>query len=228
MTVHVAGIDGCKGGWLVACATPDLSVLMVQKYNTFAEILSEPFGAIAIDIPIGLPDSGARTCDVQARKLIGPRRSSVFPCPIRPLFTARDYEEACRIGIAKEGRKLSQQAWAIAPKISEVDLALTPAVQSRVIEVHPELCFYGLNRERALDHPKKEREGLALRRRLLTDAGLEPGGFYDQLPPGAALDDLHDALAALWTALRYHRGEARRVPDTPATDARGLRMEMWY
>ena len=38
------------------------------------------------------------------------------------------------------------------------------------------------------------------------------------------VDDLHDALAALWTARRIRAGTARTFPDEPALDARGLRM----
>lgn len=42
----------------------------------------------------------------------------------------------------------------------------------------------------------------------------------------AADDDLLDAFAALWTAERILRGEARTVPRIPPEDRFGLRMEM--
>jgi len=42
-----------------------------------------PWALAAIDIPVGLPDTGSREADSVARKFIGPRASSVFPCPIR-------------------------------------------------------------------------------------------------------------------------------------------------
>ena len=40
-------------------------------------------GALAIDIPIGIPEAGARPADREARALLGPRRNSVFPAPVR-------------------------------------------------------------------------------------------------------------------------------------------------
>ncbi len=44
----------------------------------------------------------------------------------------------------------------------------------------------------------------------------------------AAPDDLLDACAAAWTAGRVAKGAAERLPETPPTDARGLRMEIVF
>lgn len=41
-------------------------------------------------------------------------------------------------------------------------------------------------------------------------------------------DDVIDAYAALWTALRIFDDQAKRIPKNPSTDSKGLRMEMWY
>jgi predicted RNase H-like nuclease len=49
----------------------------------------------AIDIPIGLPGGRPRTVDGEARRLLGPRASSVFPAPARGTLDASSYEEAC-------------------------------------------------------------------------------------------------------------------------------------
>jgi predicted RNase H-like nuclease len=222
-----AGVDGCQGGWLVASAASDSPSITLRTYRTFAEIASEPYDVIAVDIPIGLPDAGARACDKLARLAIGPRRNSVFPCPVRPVLTATSHAEASDIGFRTDERRLSAQAWAIVPKIAEVDQEMNPTKQNRIIEVHPEVCFVGLNPEQTLAHAKKSPEGLALRRQLLINAGLDSAVFSQRLPVGAAMDDLHDALAALWTAMRFHRGEARCMPEHPETDSKGLRMEMW-
>ena len=47
------------------------------------------------------------------------------------------------------------------------------------------------------------------------------------LPRGAfRSDDLHDALAALWTGFRIVRGVASVLPEGPEMDRRGLRMEI--
>ena len=50
---------------------------------------------IAVDIPIGLPDSAEpRAADIEARKLLGKRRSSVFPTPHRAVLEAPTYAKA--------------------------------------------------------------------------------------------------------------------------------------
>ena len=49
---------------------------------------------VVIDIPIGLPESGRRACDLEARAMLGPRRSSVFTGVRRPLLALDSYEAA--------------------------------------------------------------------------------------------------------------------------------------
>ena len=122
----------------------------------------------------------------------------------------------------------------IAPKIREVDecLRANPASAERVYEVHPELAFWRLNGERALDQPKKVKgvcyaPGLALRRRLLIAAGM-PGNVVNGVPPkGAGADDLLDALACAAIARRLHAGTARSFPESPSHDAFGLPIAIW-
>lgn len=41
-------------------------------------------------------------------------------------------------------------------------------------------------------------------------------------------DDFLDACAALWTAGRTYRGIAKRIPDFPECDSRGLDMAIWF
>jgi predicted RNase H-like nuclease len=226
--IRFAGVDGCRDGWLVASVTQDLTQVVLDVYEDFASIVASDFGVIAIDIPIGLPDSGARLCDQQARQVIGPRRSSVFPCPIRSTLEAPSYSEACSVGRRIDGRGLSQQAWAIAPKISEVDAHMSPELQDRIIEVHPEVCFWALNGEQPLQHHKKTADGIAMRRSLLAARGFDVTLLNARPPRGAAIDDVNDALAALLTAIEFQRGQAKRLPDSPTKDSRSLRMEMWY
>ena len=44
----------------------------------------------------------------------------------------------------------------------------------------------------------------------------------------AAADDFLDACATAWTANRLATGRAERLPADPATDPRGLRMEIVF
>jgi predicted RNase H-like nuclease len=66
---------------------------------------------VAVDVPIGLPERGSRDCDVEARRLLGVRSSSVFPAPIRAMLAAGSQAEASRIGHGAEGKRVSIQLW---------------------------------------------------------------------------------------------------------------------
>lgn len=229
--MDVAGVDGCKGGWLLvrADATGQLRIKDVSIISTFRELIAATaeYAVVAVDIPIGLPTNQPRAADVEARKAIGPRRSSVFPAPMRAVLAASTYEEACALSFAAYGKKLSKQAFAILPKIREADEAMTPAVQEHVREVHPEVSFWALNGCQPLEHAKLKPDGAAERLRLLTPAYQDDLASED-LPRGAKRDDLYDACVAAWTAGRIAYGTARRLPAEPPLDSRGLRMEIVY
>lgn len=226
---QIAGVDGCgKAGWLVASSDSNLSAVAFAVVPGLQQIIEAGYDVVAIDIPIGVPDRGTRSCDLLSRKLVGPRRSSVFPCPIRPSLGASNRLAADAAGRLADGRGMGPQAWAIVPKIREADRLMSPELQERVIEVHPELCFHALNGGQPLMHSKHQSIGLQYRRDLLLQAGFAPSVVDTPPPRGAAIDDLYDALAALWTAHRRVHGSAGRVPEVPELDPRGLRMEMWF
>ena len=237
----LAGIDGCPSGWIVALARADLSEVRVRLVPRFIDVPAAPEApaVITIDIPIGLPERagyGGRAAENAVRPLLGARQSSVFSVPSRAAIAAHDYREACRIALAtsEPPRKVSKQLFMLAPKIREVDAAVSAdvALARRVFEVHPELAFWRLNGEQALSEPKKVKSrpyepGLALRRQLLIKAGL-PAEIVESSPPkGAGLDDLIDALACATIAQRIYAGVARSFPDPPEQDVFGLTMAIW-
>lgn len=237
----LAGMDGCRSGWVVAFVRPAGGEARVRIVSHFTGVLAAPEApaVIAVDIPIGLPERtgpGGRAAESAVRALIGARQSSVFSVPSRAALAALDYGEACRIALStsQPPRKVSKQLFMLAPKIREVDACLRgdAAAAARVFEVHPELAFWRLNGERALAEPKKVKgrcyeAGLALRRRLLIEAGL-PATLVNGAPPrGAGADDLLDALACAVIARRIHAGVARPFPDPHERDAFGLRMAIW-
>ena len=229
--MDVAGVDGCKGGWLLvrANASGQLRIEDISIVSTFRELIAATAecAAVAVDIPIGLAAHEPRAADGEARKTIGPRRSSVFPAPMRAVLAASTYDEAGALSLAACGKKLSKQAFAILPKIREADEAMTPPLQERVREVHPEVSFWALNSYQPLEHAKLKRDGAAERLRLLTPAFQDDVASMD-VPRGAKRDDLYDACAAAWTAGRIAYGAARRLPAEPPRDERGLRMEIVY
>jgi predicted RNase H-like nuclease len=125
---------------------------------------------------------------------------------------------------------MSKQAFAILPKIKEVDgvLSQRPELQGRVREIHPEVCFAAWNAGRAMQHRKSRPAGRAERESLI-DA-VWPGErerLRSELRRfRCRADDLNDAFAALWSARRIHEGAALLFPSTPELDRFGLRMEM--
>lgn len=237
----IAGVDGCRGGWLVVLRTVDGDAEpRARIVPTFADVLALPEAPriIALDMPIGLPARsgiGGRAADIAARSRLGARRSSVFAVPARAAVMARDYRDACAIAHAHSDppRKLSKQTFNLFPKMREVDALMTPALQDRVVECHPETAFWAMNGEAPLDAPKKVKSrphppGLGERRKLLATTGLPPPFLQTRFRAAeAGPDDLLDACACAWTARRVLSGTAHRFPDTPPRDQRGLRQEIW-
>jgi predicted RNase H-like nuclease len=225
----LAGVDGCRGGWVVAVEETRSRARLVLLASDFEAVLAirPALDVIAIDIPIGLPDAGPRECDVGARRRLGAGATSrVFPAPARAVLAARTYDQANRLSQRAHGRKISRQLWGILPKIREVDERMTPTLERRVYEVHPELAFMALaGRDRALP-PKRTRAGRAQRAACIRRSF--PGLRLDACaPPRAKADDVLDAFAALWVARRIHAGRARSIPPRPPRDGRGLRMAIW-
>jgi len=136
-------------------------------------------------------------------------------------------QNKCRI---KHQIGVSQQAFAIFPKLKEVDALIQQKSQSQVKEVHPELCFYEMNGENPLHVSKRKPEGKAIRKKLLAahfPVDLDALIDIAASEPGVQEDDVLDALAALWTAWRISSGEAIRIPSEPNKDDLGLSMEIW-
>ncbi|MFM7393648.1 MAG: DUF429 domain-containing protein [Cyanobium sp.] len=210
----LAGVDGCRAGWLVVRAPLQGGQPSAALLTDVADLLLPDDAPLltAIDMPIGLPDAGARPCDRLARRLLGPGRgSSVFPAPIRPMLAAVSHAEASAIGRRIDGRGLTIQAWNLMPRIRLLDglLAQESALAARVREAHPELIFR-LWGGRPLGWAKRRPEGRAERLALVEArwpgawarcrAGLPRGGWAD--------DDLLDAFACLHAAQRIRAGAA--------------------
>lgn len=86
---RIAGADGCRAGWLRVerLADGELEAAVLSTDQLVANALE--FAVLTIDIPIGLPDAGPRAVDVHARRLLGPRGSSVLRCGGLPGRTGR-------------------------------------------------------------------------------------------------------------------------------------------
>ena len=222
----IAGADWFEGCWIVVLEASE-GGLSLRRVPQFADLLTlDALETLVIDTPIGLVEQGARSCDPVARRFVRPRHNSVFTAPIRPLLSAASYEEACRVRREIEGKGCSKQAYAIYPIIASVDQHISPHIQTRVREGHPELSFAHMNGGRGLSHYKGAPEGQAARIALLEPHFPEVGRLAASMRPRSAAVDLLDAFAMLWTARRVRSGEAVSIPDPPEYDSRGLRMEM--
>ena len=97
--------------------------------------------------------------------------------------------------------------------------AVVPETQHRFIEVHPECSFRALTG--SVLAPKRTALGRDQRRQA-----LEPiFGIVEPRLAGARPDDILDAYAVLWTALRHQRRESV-VLGGSEVDGRGLIMQI--
>lgn len=228
----VVGVDGCKAGWVAAAWDTRKESMALSTHGNFEELMDAfpSAKAIAVDIPIGLIEC-RRACDVEARAVLRCRKSSVFPAPDPRVACMTDYWEANGGSWKDCGKGVSRQAFGIFPKVCEVNRLMTPELQDRIVEVHPELCFWAMKGYEEVCPPKRSGEGY-LERRALLQANLalseEAWATVDLGIRGAQPDDVLDALAASWTARRWVNGLFGRFPEVEEKDGRGLRAEIVY
>ena len=224
----IAGVDGCKRGWVMVRRDEEgrFEKRVVRALDDLP-----PTDFVLIDIPIGLPDSGRRDCDLEARtKLESKRGRSVFTGARRPLLLMKNRECAHAWGTKQDGLGVNKQMWAILPKIREVDDWIRAARNRIFREGHPELSFYA-TAGRPMKHNKKKKEGWDERLAALTSFidGTMVREWLDRTRgSGAARDDILDALALCRSAARLALGCHGILPDDPPRDAKGLAMEMVF
>ncbi|MEJ2226037.1 MAG: DUF429 domain-containing protein, partial [Syntrophobacterales bacterium] len=234
--MFVVGVDGCRAGWLAV----KLSRHGAWESRIFPEMASlwsayRQAALILVDIPIGLPEAANdRACDKAARKILGPRRSSVFPVPCRAAVSAPNYDAAIKINEQVTGKRIFRATWNLIPRMRQVDEVLQTDPQAREVirEAHPEVMFWGLNRGRPLTFSKKTAAGEGERLGILEGVYPPAKALFSKMKktlPGksAVPDDLMDALAAAVTGL-MSGGKLKTLPETPERDAHGLPMEMVY
>lgn len=189
---------------------------------------------ILIDIPIGLPHSGKRNCDVEARRILKQRASSVFPVPCREALKGESYVQASKLNKSILGVKLSIQTWNILGKIREVDEFLRNNIQrqGRIKESHPEVCFWALARGRPMVYSKKSAPGFIERHTILektfpTTREIAETALQKFARKDLARDDILDATVLAVSAALPLKSK-KTIPENPPRDQNGLPMEIVF
>jgi predicted RNase H-like nuclease len=225
---RVLGVDACKAGWVgvlldggsvraFVASTIDLLIAQAEQDG--------PLAVVAVDMPIGLPDKAPRQADLLARSAIGRLSSSVFTTPVRAALLAPTHRDAVLINREFTGQGLSIQAYGLRGKLFEVDQWVKRA-GALVVEVHPEVSFAQLAGA-PLTVRKSTWAGAERRRALLASAGIALTGELGLAGQAVGVDDVLDAGAAAWSALRVARGEAVSLPNPPETFADGWPAAIW-
>jgi predicted RNase H-like nuclease len=224
----VLGVDATKTGWVgvvLGATGAYLDALVRPTIGALVETV-EDLAVVAIDVPIGLPDSGRRIADSEARKRVGSRHASVFSSPTRGAMEADTLPTAVVAQLAATGKGLTAQTWGLRAKLIEVDRWVKTGPDVRVVEVHPEVSFAAMNGS-PLAASKHSWTGQAERRKLLAAAGITiPTDIGDA--GRCSVDDVLDAAAAAWSAHRVRAGAGQRLPDPPEVFADGLDSAIYF
>jgi predicted RNase H-like nuclease len=221
----VAGVTPCGPSWLVAPAKLQGTIFAPedpQLISPFSEVLDQrpTFAVIALNAPVGYLDqsaAGGRTCDREARALLGPKRgSSIQSAPVRSPTNDLEFLPD----------HLDAISMTLLPRYREVASEMAPFRQRTVYEVHSDVCFYQLNDGSPMQFPKQTEKGLNERREILVDKFPGATRILSTELPGVSQAHLLDVAVFVWTARRIFARAAVRIPRDPEWDEQGLRMEI--
>jgi predicted RNase H-like nuclease len=103
--------------------------------------------------------------------------------------------------------------------VLQVDAGVRSRPGVEVVEVHPELSFARMAGAPVLAS-KKDPDGVRARREALAAHGIvAPPWFRDA---GFGEDDLLDACAAAWSAVRHSLGVSESFPEVPEVFGDGI------
>jgi len=193
-------------------------------YSTFLEILSErpSFSIIVVNAAIGYldgPEPGVRTCEREARAMLGRRGSAVHNAPTRA---------AMKDSVLRADSGVDAVTRVLLPRYREVADEMSPYRQRVVYEGHPELSFYQLNGDHPLRWSKKTDAGHRERRAVLEKKIPGINKIIDVEFRGVPRKHFLDLAALLWTSRRVFGHAAIRLPYEAEWDSEGLRKELVY
>jgi predicted RNase H-like nuclease len=220
----VAGVVPTASGWLIASAKLRGATFAPEEprlFGSFREVLDvrPPISIVVVNVPIGCsdePDPTQRSCDREARALLGQRSSATAPSSVRASLPR---------GIDDDGVHIDGEDFRL-ERLREVAREMSPSSQRVIHEGHPGLSFYQLNGYEVLRWPSDSDDGRDERRAMLELKVPGVTRILDAKLPGIVPCELIDVAALLWTARRVYGHSAARLPSEGEWDSRGLRMEL--
>ena len=227
------GIDWMKPYWLAAEIRGD--EICIRKLVNIAEINNYYLNAdaVLIDIPVGLPENeeeNATRPDGKARNYLSTdRKPTIFPVPCRQAVYIAEYAEASAENERILGKKLSSTSHGFSKMIRQVDVFLTEEKhwKNRLIESHPEVAFQMLNGGNGLQHSKHTEAGIQERIAILQHHGVDTTPLFAEFTP-KQYEDVLDALCLAVSAKLGCENGFCTIPDSPAEDSQGLKMQMVF
>jgi predicted RNase H-like nuclease len=219
----VAGVVPCRSGWLVSScklAGVTMSIEEPMFFPNFIEILDykPTFDVVGVHAPIGYLDeasTGGRTCDREARAMLGPRRgASIRSAPSRKMLSGQADEsvDAVTRVLMRHYREIAEE--------------VTSYRQRTVYEVEPELTFFELNDHTPLRYSKHSSLGRDERKEILEARIPDVDRVLLADLSNVGISRFIDAAACMWTARRIFAKVGTRIPEDPEWDSEGLRMEI--
>lgn len=197
---------------------------------------------ILVDIPIGLPETGRRSCDQAAKDVLATSPERVFWTPPRDALTADTYSDAKEIVRERTDGSMTVQAWSLLPRIREVDTFLAHVDEARdtIRESHPEVVFAyiadgtsvtsskltGGGVDARLSILEEHDEGVTDAYRRIVDEKIDSLDPHERGFSASNRDDVVDAMG-LAVVAALADGEYTTLPESPASDPhRDLPMEI--
>ena len=193
-----------------------------KVFDSFREVLDErpSYVAIVVNAPIGYldrPGMGTRSCDRDARALLGRRALTIRDAPSRATLMGE---------VPWNESHLDAVTITLLPRYMEVAAEMSPFRQRVVYSGNPELSFYELNDRTPLRWSKKRVEGEEERRAILMAKIPGINRIIDDADDIAPISHRLDSAALMWTSRRVFGHAAKRLPIDGEWDSEGMRTEM--
>ena len=219
------GVDACPGGWVGVVLDPDLraSVFTALDDHDLLELVAETASVRGRGDRHPHRPAGhqRRAADAEARRVLVGKSSSVFSTPTRAALEADTYAErrAANLAATRDRTSVSAQAYALREKVLQVDAWVRSGPACGVIEVHPEVSFARWPAPRSRP-ARRTCDGVRRVVEVLADHGIAAPPWFRGAPFGE--DDLLDACAAAWSAVRHSLGVAESFPAAPEVVSDGI------